>query len=97
MRKPGSTSGRSAWSSEQAEKLWSFLEENTSLPSAEGDAPAAEKPQFRAAHLLYYFGGLLAIGAASLFLNAAWGQLGPWIGRRWLLCARRWRYRIEHG
>ena len=56
----------------QAERLWGFL--------AEGQAAAGERPQFRAAHLLYYFGGLLAIGAASLFLNAAWNQLGPWMG-----------------
>ena len=64
----------------QAERLWHFLAEKSSDPSVEGNVPAAEKPQFRAAHLLYYFGGLLAIGAASLFLNAAWGQLGPWVG-----------------
>ncbi|WP_295718328.1 hypothetical protein [uncultured Halovibrio sp.] len=56
----------------QAERLWGFL--------AEGQAAAGERPQFRAAHLLYYFGGLLAIGAASLFLNAAWNQFGPWMG-----------------
>ena len=58
---------------EQADALWRFLAERT---GAAGDTAA----RFRAAHLLYYFGGLLAIGAASLFLNLGWERLGPGTG-----------------
>jgi len=49
---------------EQAKKLWLFWQqqqENT--------------PQFRFSHVLYYFGGLLAISAVTLFVTNAWGQL----------------------
>lgn len=68
----------------QAAALWAFLVERQDgrrdRVSDDEDRDGGQIPRFRAAHLLYYFGGLLAIGAASLFLNAAWEQLGPWIG-----------------
>jgi hypothetical protein len=54
--------------------LWRFLGER------EGSAaptPSAG-PRFDLTHLLYYFGGLLAIGAATLFLTLAVQQLSPW-------------------
>jgi hypothetical protein len=35
-------------------------------------------PRFDVTHVLYYFGGLLAIGAATLFLTLAVQRLGPW-------------------
>lgn len=57
----------------QADALWNFLE--TQRPAAETGVA-----RFRAAHLLYYFGGMVAIGAASLFLNLGWEQLGPIAG-----------------
>ena len=59
---------------DQADALWRFLAEQ----SGAGD-DGAEPARFRAAHLLYYFGGLIAIGAASLFLNLAWERLGDWV------------------
>lgn len=63
---------------EQADALWHFLTERA---GADGGARAdAAVARFRAAHLLYYLGGLIAIGAASLFLNLAWEQLGDWVG-----------------
>lgn len=40
--------------------------------------PAHEAPRFGFTHLLYYFGGLLAIGAATLFLTEAFQRLGAW-------------------
>lgn len=35
-----------------------------------------EVPQFRFNHVLYYFGGLLAIGAMSLFMTLGWETFG---------------------
>lgn len=56
----------------QAEALWTFLE---------GQAAPALKPgeaRFSFGHTLYYFGGLLAIAAMSLFMTLSWDVLGPW-------------------
>ncbi len=36
-----------------------------------------EAPRFAFTHILYYFGGLLAIGAATLFMTEGWQRLGP--------------------
>lgn len=55
---------------EQAQHLWAFL--------AEIHADAHETPSFKMAHLLYYFGGLIAIGAISLFITIAWDTFGAW-------------------
>jgi len=78
-------------SAPQADALWRFL--------AERDGAA---PSFRAAHILYYLGGLIAIGAMSLFMTLGWeafggggllavallyAALGLWLTRR--LLARR--------
>jgi hypothetical protein len=52
---------------EQVEPLWLFLSER-----------AAQQPSFRAAHILYYLGGLLAIGAMSLFMTLGWEMFGGW-------------------
>lgn len=40
--------------------------------------PRAGSPRFDLTHLLYYFGGLLAIGAATLFMTEGWQRLGHW-------------------
>ena len=37
-----------------------------------------EAARFSFAHVLYYFGGMLAIGAMSLFMTYGWALLGPW-------------------
>lgn len=42
--------------------------------------PTVEQARFSFAHVLYYFGGLLAIGAMSLFMTLGWTMLGPWGG-----------------
>lgn len=52
---------------EQAEALWRLF----------SDA-AAETPSFRAAHILYYVGGLIAIAALSLFVTLAWDTWAGW-------------------
>lgn len=58
---------------DQADALWRFLQERE---PADHTAVA----RFRAAHILYYFGGALALAAASLLLNLGWEQLGPLAG-----------------
>lgn len=54
---------------EQADRLAEFL------------APgAAETPRFSFVHVLYYLGGMIAIGAMSLFMTLGWATLGGWGG-----------------
>lgn len=43
-----------------------------------GTAVAPEVARFSFAHVLYYFGGMLAIGAMSLFMTYGWALLGAW-------------------
>ena len=50
---------------QQLEPLWQHLQ-----------TQAAQRPGFRASHLLYYFGGLLAIGAMTLFMTLGWERFG---------------------
>lgn len=45
----------------QADALWAFLEQRQ---------PAT--PRFRPAHILYYLGGMIAIGAMTLFMTLGW-------------------------
>src|SRR5262245_43607862 len=54
-------------STDQAERLWTFLAQRT--PDA---------PGFRVTHVLYYLGGLIAIGAMTLFMTLSWEELGGW-------------------
>lgn len=56
-----------------ADALWNFL---AGRPSA---AAAVRGPRFDVTHVLYYFGGLLAIGAATVFLTLGFQQLDPWV------------------
>ena len=51
--------------------LWQHL-----LATAAAPQPVAG-PRFNLTNLLYYFGGLLAIGAATLFMTEGWQRLGP--------------------
>lgn len=52
---------------EQGERLWTFLRERSQ-----------DQPGFRATHILYYLGGLIAIGAMTLFMNLGWERYGGW-------------------
>lgn len=38
----------------------------------------AGSPRFDFSHLLYYLGGLIAIGAMTLFMNLGWERFGGW-------------------
>src|SRR6476620_4860270 len=49
----------------QAGALWPFLE-----------AEQAGSPQFSFNHLLYYLGGMVAIGGVSVFVTLGWETLG---------------------
>jgi len=51
----------------QAEQLWEFLSER-----------GKDTPSFRFTHILYYLGGLIAIGAMSLFMTLGWERFGGW-------------------
>src|SRR3954467_6611557 len=51
----------------QADALWSFLEDRSK-----------DTPSFRFTHILYYLGGMIAIGAMSLFMNLGWERFGGW-------------------
>jgi hypothetical protein len=54
-------------SKDQAEKLWGFFEQQ-----------AQETPSFRLTHVLYYLGGLIAIGAMTLFMTLGFERFGGW-------------------
>ncbi|MBX3611104.1 MAG: DUF2157 domain-containing protein [Hydrogenophaga sp.] len=57
-------------SAEQAERLWARWA---------GDAAAVVgSPRFSFTHVLYYFGGLIAIGAMTLFMTLGWELFGAW-------------------
>jgi len=50
---------------EQGFALWNFLVERE-----------RETPSFKPAHILYYLGGMIAIGAMTLFMNLGWERFG---------------------
>ncbi len=52
---------------EGAERLWRYLSEQ-----------ASQQPGFRAAHLLYYLGGFVAMSALALFIGQAWEAWAGW-------------------
>ena len=54
-------------SSEQAEPLWQFLRDQS-----------RNTPGFHLTHILYYLGGLIAIGAMTLFMTLGWERYGGW-------------------
>ena len=57
--------------SAQADRLAAFL---AAVPGA------SERPRFSFVHVLYYLGGMIAIGAMSLFMTLGWNTLGGWGG-----------------
>ena len=59
--------GEKIITAEQAEKLYAYLK---SLPSV--------GPAFNFTNVLYYLGGLIAIGAMTLFMNLGWESFGGW-------------------
>ena len=53
--------------SEQADRLVEFLDKDG-------------QPRFSFVHVLYYLGGMIAIGAMTLFMTLGWNTLGGWGG-----------------
>jgi len=62
--------GAGILTAEQADRLAEFL----------GVSPDADQPRFTLVHVLYYLGGMIAIGAMSLFMTLGWNALGGWGG-----------------
>src|SRR3954453_1379477 len=50
---------------QQGSALWDFLVQREQ-----------ETPSFKPAHILYYLGGLIAIGAMTLFMTLGWERFG---------------------
>src|SRR2546429_998423 len=59
-------------SAAQADRLVAFLETDATQPSG--------GPRFSFVHVLYYLGGMIAIGAMSIFMTLGWNALGGWGG-----------------
>ncbi len=53
-------------STEQADQLYAYL-----------SSQEVRESRFSLTHVLYYFGGLIAIGAMTLFMNLGWESFGP--------------------
>ena len=60
-------------SAEQADRLAEFF-------------ASRETPRFSFVHVLYYLGGMIAIGAMSLFMTLAWNKLSGWGGFATAIC-----------
>ncbi|MBT0588206.1 DUF2157 domain-containing protein [Alteromonas oceanisediminis] len=58
-------------SEETARRLEAYFETTSTNPSS-------AKPRFDFTHTLYYLGGMIAIGAMTLFMNLGWEQFGGW-------------------
>jgi hypothetical protein len=56
--------------------LWRHLV--AAAGTAAAPASGASGPRFSFTHTLYYLGGMLAIGAATLFMTEGWRLMGSW-------------------
>jgi len=63
--------GNGTLSEQQAAELWSTW-------SAARTQDPDVAPRFSITHVFYYLGGMIAIGAMSLFMNIGWERFGPW-------------------
>jgi hypothetical protein len=70
----------------QGEALWRYGVQRglvrAATAGAEAEAatlpPSARSPRFGLTQVLYYFGGMLAIGAMTLFMSLTWDAAGAW-------------------
>jgi hypothetical protein len=58
----------------QADLLVAFMAGDAAAPSG------GAEPRFSFVHVLYYLGGMIAIGAMSIFMTLGWNALGGWGG-----------------
>src|SRR5215468_9296282 len=56
----------------QAQPLWEFLQQRAPIAGREPG------PRFTFTNVLYYLGGMLAIGAMSVFMTLGWEGFGGW-------------------
>lgn len=62
----------------QARLLWARWQ-SQEAPAADTPAPVAmHGPRFSFTNALYYFGGMVAIGAMTLFMTLGWQKFGDW-------------------
>jgi hypothetical protein len=61
-----------------AAPLWQHFLAAASTAGRDPAGATDTTPRFNVTHLLYYFGGMLAIGAATLFMTEGWQRLGHW-------------------
>jgi hypothetical protein len=59
----------------QAHALWQRWE---GYAQSDRSVAVVSQPLFHMAHVLYYLGGLMAMGAMSLFMTLGFQALGPW-------------------
>jgi hypothetical protein len=59
----------------QARELWRRWSSNAASPASAAAPPSAG---FSFTNTLYYFGGMVAIGAMSLFMTLGWSAFGSW-------------------
>jgi Ca2+/Na+ antiporter len=64
---------------DQADRLAAFL-------ALQRESGGPETPRFSFVHVLYYLGGMIAIGAMSLFMTLAWNKLSGWGGFATAVC-----------
>jgi len=66
---------------QQADALWARWAPSARLaPGAANpsSSPLLAGPRFSFTNTLYYFGGMVAIGAMTLFMRLSWDAFGPW-------------------
>lgn len=61
---------------EQAAALRAFANDHQTDGESDPSGPAERDSQSEGAHLLYYIGGLIAIGAMTVFMTLGWEQFG---------------------
>jgi len=65
-------------SAQQAQQLWMRWCDAASPVCAAATAPVLPGPGFSFTNTLYYFGGMVAMGAMSLFMTLGWQSFGAW-------------------
>lgn len=73
-----SAQARGLLASAAADPLWQHFAAADQARLQVAPAVRAAGPRFDFTHALYYLGGMLAIGAATLFMTEGWRRLGPW-------------------
>ncbi len=62
----------------QSQQLWARWGALARGPATVAPAGLAPGPRFGFTNVLYYFGGMVAIGAMTLFMTLGWQQFGDW-------------------